>query len=620
MSVEKSARRTWGRATEGALAGAVAGLLSAAVELLVRTIIGLPSPVELLGDLGTRLIPGPIFEFLLGIFGHTAKYLYLTGILIAQVVGLGLLTALAFAVRGLVIRRRALAALADAEAQGDGTFSDDADEQEPPDDSDDADDVEVDSDDENHLFNFAGAHDYTPEEQAALEATVPIIQRPVGWWFSAGLAAIAWLLSGILVMPVMGAGFFGVNLPVGSGVAVLSLLAPALAFGVSLPLSQQGLRWLGPRLIASPRLQRTFSPSRRLFLKRVSIGVAILGVGALAWRFISQGLTGGRAAGADSLDGPAPPERLIPPPTPQYGAWKSVKNETAEITSSDEFYYVSKNVYEDPSVNAASWELTVNGEGVEHPFTLSYQDLMHLPSVEQVTTLECISNTIGGSLMSSARWQGVRLQDLLQRAGVKTGSTKAVFHAADQYTDSIHLSKALDPLTLLVYLMNDKPLTQPHGFPARMIVPGIYGMKHCKWITRIEVVNYNFLGYWQQEGWNDDAIINLGARIDVPFPGDTLPVNRETYIAGVAFAGAKGVSAVDVSTDNGRTWQRATLKKPLGAVTWTLWELPWTPTSQDTYTIVVRIIDLQGFYQQPVVADPFPNGATGYDHIYVNVS
>ena len=252
MSVEKSARRTWGRATEGALAGAVAGLLSAAVELLVRTIIGLPSPVELLGDLGTRLIPGPIFEFLLGIFGHTAKYLYLTGILIAQVVGLGLLTALAFAVRGLVIRRRALAALADAEVQGDGDFSDDADEQESPDDSDDADDAEVDSDDENHLFNFAGAHDYTPEEQAALEATVPSIQRPVGWWFSAALAAIAWLLSGILVMPVMGAGLFGVNLPVGSGVAVLSLLAPALAFGASLPLSQQGLRWLGPRLIASP--------------------------------------------------------------------------------------------------------------------------------------------------------------------------------------------------------------------------------------------------------------------------------------------------------------------------------------------------------------------------------
>lgn len=620
MSVEKSARRTWGRALEGALAGAVAGLLSVAVELVVRTIIGLPSPVELLGDLGTRLIPGPIFEFLLGIFGHTAKYLYLTGILIAQVVGLGLLTALAFAVRGLVIRRRALAAVADEEMPSDGDFSDEADEPEPSDDSDDADAAAVDSDGENHLFHFSGSPDYTPEEQAALEAAVPTIQRPVGWWFSAAVAAIAWLLSGILVMPVMGAGLFGVNLPVGPGVAVPSLLVPALAFGVCLPLSQQGLRWLGPRLIASTRLQRAFSPSRRLFLKRVSIGVAILGVGALAWRFISQGLGGGNAAGADSLDGPAPPERLIPAPTPQYGAWKTVTNETAEITPNDQFYYVSKNVYEDPSVSASSWQLTINGEGVEHPFTLSYQDLMNLPAVEQITTLECISNVVGGNLMSSALWKGVRLQDLLARAGVKPGSTKVAFHAADQYTDSIHLSKALDPMTLLVYLMNGQPLPQNHGFPARMIVPGIYGMKHCKWITRIEVVNYNFLGYWQQEGWNDDAIINLGARIDVPFPGVNLPVNRETYIAGVAFAGAKGVSAVDVSTDNGRTWQRATLKKPLGAVTWTLWELPWTPSSQDSYALVARMIDLQGYYQQPVVADPYPNGSTGYDRIYVNVS
>src|ERR1051326_2398965 len=151
-----------------------------------------------------------------------------------------------------------------------------------------------------------------------------------------------------------------------------------------------------------------------------------------------------RAAGADSLDGPAPPQRLVPAPTPHYGTWRDVTIETSEITSNDEFYYVSKNVYEDPGVAAATWELTVNGEGVEHPFTLSYQDLMNLPSVEQITTLECISNTVGGSLLSSARWQGVRLQDLLQRAGVKPGSTKVAFHAADQYTDSIHLSKALD--------------------------------------------------------------------------------------------------------------------------------------------------------------------------------
>jgi DMSO/TMAO reductase YedYZ molybdopterin-dependent catalytic subunit len=560
MSVEKTARRNWGHAPEGALVGAAAGTLAVAVELSVRAIAGLPSPAELLGDQGTRLIPGALFEFLLGVFGHAAKYLYLTGILLAQIALPASLTSLAFALRALAIKRRAPAAATSA------------------------------------------------------------IQSPVGWWFSAALAIAAWILSGALVLPLFGAGLFGADLPAGTAVALVSLLVPAGAFGASLPPVQRGLRLLVPRLIGSSRLQRAFSPGRRLFLKRVSVGVVILGAGALAWRFITQGFGNGSAAGADSLDGPSPPERITPPPTPDYGAWQPVNGETPELTNTNNFYYVSKNLYSDPTLDAGSWQLTINGEGVEHPFSLSYQDLLKLPAAEQVTTLECISNVVGGNLMSSARWKGARLKDLLAMAGIKPGSTKVAFHAADGYTDSIHLGKALDPLTLLAYTINGQPLPPEHGFPARMIVPGIYGMKHCKWITQLEIVNYNFLGYWQQRGWSDDALINLGARIDVPFAGASLPIKRQTTIAGVAFAGARGVSAVDVSTDNGRTWRRAVLKRPLGAVTWTLWELPWTPASKDTYAIVARMIDLQGYYQQPVLADPFPNGATGYHRIQVSAS
>ncbi len=618
MSVEKVARRNWGRASEGALAGALAGTLAVGVELLVRAITGLSSPAELLGEQGTRLIPGPIFEFLLGIFGHTAKYLYLTGILLAQIVGLALLTALAFAIRGLVIKRRALSAAADEESSA--TAGPEADTQEARIEEKKEEKEQGATDAEDELANSPDYTDYTPAQRAALAAAVPTIQASIGWRLSAALAIIAYILSGVLALPMLGAGLFGAELSVGPPVVVVSLLIPAIAFGASLPTAQRGLRLLARRLIESPRLQRTFSPGRRLFLKRVSIGLVVLGVGAVAWRFITQGIGNGSAAGADSLDGPPPPERITPPPTPTYGAWQSVSGATPELTAVNDFYYVSKNVYSDPNLDAHSWSLSVNGEGVEHPFTISYQDLLSMPSVEQITTLECISNVIGGNLMSSARWQGARLKDLLARAGVKAGSTKVAFHAADDYTDSIHLSKALDPMTLLVYLINGQPLPPEHGFPARMIVPGIYGMKHCKWITRIEVVNYNFLGFWQQEGWNDDAIINLGARIDVPFDSATVPVHRQTYIAGVAFAGTKGVSAVDVSTDNGATWQRAALKQPLGAVTWTLWELPWTPPSSDTYAIVARMIDLQGNYQQPVLADPYPGGATGYHRIYVNAS
>ena len=598
MSVEKMAHRSWGRAREGLLAGALAGTLAVAIEVLTRTITGLPSPAELLGDQGTRFIPGSLFELLIGIFGHEAKHLYFIGILLAQIVGLALLTALAFAIRSAVIKGHALSSAAAEEETND--------------------EQKVGDEEEEDRYRGYDRPQHTPAQRAALETAIPRIQAPVGWGLSLALAVIAWALSGALILPVMGAGLFGANLPAGTPVVLLSLAVPALVFGISLPLLQPRLRRLATGFTNSPRLQRQFSPSRRRFLKQVTMGAAVLGFGVAAWRFITQGITLNlNSAGANSLDGPPPPQRITPPPTPTYAAWQPVSGQTPEITDASGFYLVSKNLYGDPNLDAGPWRLTVGGEGAEHSFTLTYQDLLNLPAVEQITTLECISNVVGGNLMSSARWKGVMLKDLLAMAGVKAGATKVVFHAADDYSDSIHLSKALDPLTLLAYMMNDAPLLPAHGFPARIIVPGIYGMKHCKWITKIEVVNYDFRGYWQQQGWNDDAVINLGARIDVPQDNSTQRIKRPLSIAGVAFGGAKGVSAVDVSTDNGASWQRATLKQPLGAVTWTLWELPWTPTRADKYAIVARMIDLQGYVQQPVLADPFPNGATGYHRIYV---
>jgi DMSO/TMAO reductase YedYZ molybdopterin-dependent catalytic subunit len=623
MSVEKIAHRAWGRAREGLLVGALASTLAVLIEVIVRALVGLPSPAELLGDEGTRFIPGSFFEFMIGLFGHAAKHLYFIGILFAQIVTLSLLTALAFAIRALVIRRRALAAaaanapadLASEQREGttDGTPGRKSRDNEPEHEDDER------YEDADRYTGY-DQPDYTPAQLAALQAAVLRVQAPIGWRLGLALAAIAWVLSGTLAFPLLGAGLFGANLPAGTPTVLLSLLVPAMVFGISLPLLQPRLRTLAARISSAPRLQRAFSPTRRLFLKRVTTGLVVLGVGAAAWRFITQGLNGNlNAAGASSLDGPPPPQRITPPPTPSYGAWQEVSGQTPELTKTTDFYLVSKNLYGDPNLDAGPWRLQING-AVEQPFTLSYQDLLNLSSVEQITTLECISNVVGGNLMSSARWQGVPLKDLLERAGIKAGATKVAFHAADVYTDSIHLSRALDPMTLLVHTMNGAPLGPAHGFPARMIVPGIYGMKHCKWITQIEVVTYNFQGYWQQEGWNDDAVINLGARIDVPDDSTALRANRQTFIAGVAFAGVKGVSAVDVSTDNGATWQRAALKRPLGAVAWTLWELPWTPTRADSYGIVARMIDLQGNVQQPVLADPFPNGSTGYHRVYVTVS
>ncbi len=242
-----------------------------------------------------------------------------------------------------------------------------------------------------------------------------------------------------------------------------------------------------------------------------------------------------------------------------------------------------------------------------------------MPTQQQYESMECISNDVGGSYMSNALWEGVRLADLLQKAGVKPGATKIVLHAYDDYADSIHLSKALEPTTLVAVRMNGVTLPDGHGFPARVLVPGIYGMKHVKWLTGIEVVNYDFQGYWQQRGWSDPAPVLLTSRIDTPLDGSTAHAHRTTYVAGVAFSGNRGISEVDVSLDGGKNWQIATLKRPLSQLTWVLWEIAWTP-QPGNYTIVVRAVDMQGNVQDPRESSTLPDGATGYHSISVSVS
>ncbi len=144
-------------------------------------------------------------------------------------------------------------------------------------------------------------------------------------------------------------------------------------------------------------------------------------------------------------------------------------------------------------------------------------------------------------------------------------------------------------------------------------------MKHCKWLNRIEVVNYDYQGYWQQRGWSDAAPIRMTARIDTPLDGSSVTANTTTYIAGVAFSGNQGISEVDVSTDGGQTWQRATLKQPLSALTWVLWELTWQP-GPGNYEVVARAIDLEGNVQSPIEAPPLPDGSSGYHTITVTAS
>ncbi len=448
--------------------------------------------------------------------------------------------------------------------------------------------------------------------------------RVLQWFDGLLLALILWLFAGVILLPLSGAGVFGANLSTGLSSGSLSLAIVGIVFGSLFVIFQH---WLATRtsrqnaaLSSMNTVDQDYSPevfSRRNLLKNGAIATGIVLAGVVAWRFITGGTSSSNVPVNQLLE--RFKSKIVPPPTPNYGVIKPVQFLSPEITSNEQFYQVSKNLFSDPTVNGNTWHLTVDGQ-VNNPFTLNYQELLALPMKQQYESLMCISNDVGGQYMSNALWEGIPLADLLQRAGVKTGATKIVFHAADDYTDSIHLTKALEPSTLLATRMNGNALPQEHGFPVRMLVPGIYGMKHCKWLTRIEVVNYNYQGYWQQRGWSDAALVRMTSRIDTPLTGSSIKANQTTFIAGVAFSGNKGISEVDVSTDAGQTWQRAILKQPLSGFTWVLWELAWQPPKAGSYTVIARAIDLEGNVQDPNEEPPLPDGSSGYHSITLNVS
>jgi hypothetical protein len=255
---------------------------------------------------------------------------------------------------------------------------------------------------------------------------------------------------------------------------------------------------------------------------------------------------------------------------------------------------------------------------VQSPFELTYDQLLDLEAVEQVHTLECISNYVGGDLISTALWTGVPLRDLLNRAGVNSGAYDVAFTSVDGYTDSISIAKAMDERTLVAYLMNGKTVPQDHGYPARMLVPDIYGMKNVKWIKTIEVVNYDFRGYWMQQGWSDSANVNTNARIDLPAQNVRWTGGPVT-VAGIAFAGARGISKVELSTDGGNSWGQATLETQMSQLTWRRWSYQWTPSGAGPAKLVVRATDGTGNTETPIGRQPYPDGATGYDSVDVTV-
>jgi DMSO/TMAO reductase YedYZ molybdopterin-dependent catalytic subunit len=292
---------------------------------------------------------------------------------------------------------------------------------------------------------------------------------------------------------------------------------------------------------------------------------------------------------------------------------------TPEITANDEFYVVSKNLV-DSSVDQGSWRLKVGGE-TEKTLSLSHDDLLALPSQQQYTTMQCISNEVGGELMSNALWKGVQLKTVLDQAGPLPGVSFVKFKSADDYTECLPLAFAMRESTMLAYEMNGEPLSTKHGAPLRLLAPGKYGMKHPKWLVEITLLKDEYFGYWEQQGWSQEARMNTSVRIDVPgLRHDVEP--GIASIEGIAFAGDRGISKVEVSTDDRETWQEATLKTPLGPYTWVLWSYDWKTPKVDAITGVklwARATDGTGALQPETLADPFPAGATGWHEVDVSL-
>jgi DMSO/TMAO reductase YedYZ molybdopterin-dependent catalytic subunit len=290
------------------------------------------------------------------------------------------------------------------------------------------------------------------------------------------------------------------------------------------------------------------------------------------------------------------------------------------ITPNELFYCVTKNVV-DPTINIALWHLEVNGL-VQNPATYRYEHLTTVTPVEQETTLMCISNGLDAGLISNANWTGLPLRELIEAAAPLSSATRVRFYAVDNYTDTIPLEKAMEETTLLAFKMNGVALPPRHGYPVRMIVPGYFGEKHVKWLTRIEVTTDAAKGFYEKQGWGPDFVCPTRSRIDVPEHESWLSlgkVNGPLEVKGMAYGGDRGISRVQISFDDGKTWIDAEIYYKGSELAWSLWRSQ-LPNQPGDYVVVARATDGEGAVQEfEIDRNPF-SGATGFHKIVVHVT
>lgn len=433
---------------------------------------------------------------------------------------------------------------------------------------------------------------------AVLAAVLGYVARRRRWLGPAGIAAFG--VFGAVITANRPTGSFGaaiaplVGAATGAGL-IWYLLAIVSAHDV--PTSSPGMR----------RPAGDFDRRRFLVTSGAGAGVAAIAF-ATSRRLESQRVQDLQASIPDSL--PAPVSSTPVPVAASGPEGATLSPITPFITPNDNFYLIDT-ALSVPRINTETWKLQIGGK-VTKPLTLTYADLLARPQVERTITICCVSNEVGGDLIGNAVWQGVLLADVLKEAGVAADAQQVFATSVDGWTCGFPVEAAMDGRDAMIAVgMNGQPLPLQHGFPARVIVPGLYGyVSATKWVSSLELTTWDAAeGYWVPRGWSRDAPIKTGSRIDVPRSEDQL-VAGKVAVAGIAWAQQRGIAKVEVRVDDA-PWTEARLAIDVSADTWRQWVYEWEATS-GTHTIQVRATDTTGETQTETVARPDPDGATGY--------
>lgn len=431
---------------------------------------------------------------------------------------------------------------------------------------------------------------------AGLGALTGVLAR--GRFWVAAIVFVGFGLLGALAAKLDGADV--------SGATIGGLVAVVSGLGV--------LRWLYGRLEAGAAGGEGPSDvSRRAFLAGAGAVLALAALSAGAGRILVERAKR-MVAGRDSVVLPVPAEvAAAPPPAASF----TVTELAPLITPNDEFYKIDTSL-STPQVDLSTWTLRVHGL-VDRPYEIDFADLLDMEMVERYITLSCVSNEVGGRLVGNAKWLGVPLSQILDRARVATGAEQVVGRSVDGFTVGFPVSAVYDGREALVAVgMNDEALPFDHGFPARLVVAGLYGyVSATKWLSDIELTTWDgFDAYWVPRGWSKEGPIKTQSRIDTP-RNRALLGPEERAIAGVAWAPNIGIDRVEVQIDD-EPWVEVELAAALDADTWRQWRAPWQPTPGE-HQIRVRATDASGYTQTEELARPAPDGATGWHTIRVTV-